>query len=290
MVEYTFFRGCMIPALQPFVEASVLKVLEKFGIRLSTLKDETCCPVPEAPKALDELTWYTMAARNITLAETLGLDLLTVCSGCYETLAETNHALKENRLLKGIVNERLAQVGCEFKGSIQVKNIIDVLYNAVGLKTIQEAITKPLEGVKVCLQIGCRLYRTEETEALPHKFREIVKATECTIIDYETDRVCCGFPTIYTDPNFGYMQRTKLKLDDMMQQSPDCIVTICPACLNQFEVAQLDLRAKGYNYNLPCVNLLELLALSLGIPSSSLGIQWHRIKPDQLIKKIEGER
>lgn len=280
----------MIPALQPFVEASALKVLEKFGVKLSALKDETCCPVPEAPKALDELSWYTMAARNITLSEKLGLDLVTICSGCYETLSETNHALKANSLLKEIVNRRLAQLQCEFKGSIEVKNIIDILYNDIGLKELSKAITNPLDKVKVCLQTGCRLYRTEETEALPQKFREIVKATGCTIIDYDTDRVCCGFPTIYTDPSFGYMQRTKLKLDDMTQQSPDCIVTICPACLNQFEVAQLELRAKGYNYNLPCISLLELVALSLGIPSSSLGIQWHRIKLDDFLKKVEDRR
>lgn len=286
MVEYAFFRGCMIPALQPFVEASAIKVLEKFGVKLSMLKDETCCPVPEAPKALDDLSWYTMAARNITLSERLGLDLMTICSGCYETLSETNNVLKENGVLKGVVNERLAKVGCEFKGSIQVKNVIEVLHDVVGLKRIREAVSKPLDGIKVCLQIGCRLYRTEEIEGLPQKFREIVKATGCTILDYDTDRVCCGFPTIYTDPNFGYLYRTKVKLDDIVQQAADCIVTICPACLNQFEVAQLDLRSKGYDYNLPCVNLLELLALSFGIPSSSLGVQWHRIKPDQFLAKV----
>jgi len=290
VIEYTFFRGCMIPALQPFVEAAAIKVLEKFGIRLRELKDETCCPVPEAPKALDELSWYVMAARNLALAEKTGLNLMTICSGCFETLEETNEVLKENKVLRSAVNEKLAPLSLEFKGLMQVKNVIEVLYDEVGVKRISDAITRKLDGIKVCLQVGCRLYKTEETKGLPQKFREIVKATGCKVIDYETDRMCCGFPTIYVDPNFGYMQRTKLKLDDMTSYSPDGIVVICPACLNQFEMAQLDLKAKGYSYDLPCINLLELLALSLGISSSSLGIQWHRIKPDQLLKKVEDGR
>jgi heterodisulfide reductase subunit B len=231
-----------------------------------------------------------MAARNLALAEKAGLNLVTICSGCFETLEETNEVLKENKVLRSAVNEKLAPLGLEFKGVIQVKNVIEVLYDEVGIKRIGDAISRKLDGVKVCLQVGCRLYRTEETKRLPQKFRGIVEATGGKVIDYETDRVCCGFPTIYADPNFGYMHRTKLKLDDIASYSPDGIVVICPACLNQFEMAQLDLKAKGFSYDIPCINLLELLALSLGIPASSLGIQWHRIKPDQLIKKVEEGR
>ena len=50
------------------------------------LEGTSCCPDPIYFKSKDKVSWLSVAARNLTLAEDLGLDIVTNCSGCTATL------------------------------------------------------------------------------------------------------------------------------------------------------------------------------------------------------------
>src|SRR5210317_264400 len=110
------FWGCMIPLKYPQMESAVRYSLDKLHIGLAETDKFSCCPDPIYFKAGDKINWYTIAARNIALAEQQELDLITMCSGCTSTLSEVNYHLKKDKELREIVNKNLKAVGMEFKG------------------------------------------------------------------------------------------------------------------------------------------------------------------------------
>jgi heterodisulfide reductase subunit B len=231
--------------------------------------------------------WLTIAARNLALAENIGYDVLVICNGCMETLTEADKILKEDGALRDRVNQSLKPFNLQYTGKIRVVSIIEVLHDKVGINKIFEAIKKPLTNITVAPQPGCRLYKNEQL-ALPQKFKKIAETIGCKVAEYETERVCCGAPAMYVDSNFAYMSRTRVKLDDIKKVGADCITVLCPECLNQFEMSQLKLRESGLTYDIPCINLLELVAMAMGNSSTSIGTIFRKIRPMQLLKKIEG--
>ena len=104
----------MITVKYPQFEAAVRKTVPKIGMELVDVDGFTCCPDPIFFKASDKLRWLTIAARNLCLAEDLGLDIVTVCSGCTATLSETRHILEDEKV-RDQVNERLKKIGREYK-------------------------------------------------------------------------------------------------------------------------------------------------------------------------------
>ena len=121
MKSYAIFLGCTIPARQPNYEISARKALEKLGVTLVDLDNFTCC-CPPPIQSINLESSQAIAAYNICLAEEAGLDIVALCNGCFESLAMVNTALKNDKDLKAHINEVLAKVGKEFKGTINVKH------------------------------------------------------------------------------------------------------------------------------------------------------------------------
>ena len=86
------FQGCVIGNRIPFIEASARKVFDKLGIKTSDAAF-ACCPDPVGFNATDHLSWLAMAARNLTIAEEEGKDILNICNGCFQTLKLVNQEL-----------------------------------------------------------------------------------------------------------------------------------------------------------------------------------------------------
>ncbi len=120
MKRYAFFPGCLIPARHPAMEFAIRSTLPKLGIEIVDLEGASCCPDPIYFKSKDKLDWLAVAARNLTLAEDLGLDIFTNCSGCTATLSETYHLLQDEEL-RDRVNNRLARIDREYRGTSRVR-------------------------------------------------------------------------------------------------------------------------------------------------------------------------
>ena len=98
MKRFAFFPGCLIPARHPGMEAAIRTTLTNLGIEIVDLEGASCCPDPIYFKSKDKVSWLSVAARNLCLAEDLGLDIFTNCSGCTATLSETYHLLQDEEL------------------------------------------------------------------------------------------------------------------------------------------------------------------------------------------------
>jgi heterodisulfide reductase subunit B len=72
-----------------------------------------------------------------------------------------NHKLKHNEELRDGVNEVLKEIDMEYKGSIEVYHLAELLYDPkiVGVKKIRDSVTNPLTGTRIAVHYGCHLMK-----------------------------------------------------------------------------------------------------------------------------------
>jgi heterodisulfide reductase subunit B len=247
MTSYAIFLGCTIPARQPNYELSARKTFEKLGVDLVDLDGFTCC-CPPPIQSINLKSSQAISAYNICLAEEAGFDIVALCNGCFESLAMVNTVLKNNPELKAEVNEVLAKVGKEFKGTIEVKHFIQVLIDEIGLETIKEKIVKQLSSLN---KLKC----------------------------------CGGLLKGISDDTALSLAREKLI--NTSKAGADCIGTLCPFCFVALDIGQVQVKSKFKEvYDMPILHYSELIALALGVDPSDLALRSHKVKIDKVLQKI----
>ena len=161
-MEIAYFLGCIMNNRYPGVEKATRKLFEALDINLIDMEGASCCPAPGVFGSFDEETWATIAARNLTLAEDIGADIMTECNGCFGSLFECNHMLKESEEKKAEINANLAEIGREYKGTINVKHFAQILRDDVGFEKLASLIEKPLD-LNVAVHYGCHFLKPTET-------------------------------------------------------------------------------------------------------------------------------
>jgi len=291
-MKYAFFLGCLIPAREPNYENSVRKIAPELGIELVEMEGANCC-APFSVQSVDYASWLALAARNLCIAEEMGLDILTLCNDCYESLLMTNMILKEDKQTRKKVNEILADVGLKFKGKTNVKIFSDALYEDVGLEKLKNAIKEPFNGLRVAVQPGCHLTKPKRIHfgqlMVITALEELVEATGARSIAYERKEACCGGPLRGVNDEVA-MHVAKQKLDGMKAAGVDCIVTVCPFCYLELDMGQLEIkRHLKEEYNLPVLHFADLLRMAMGMKLEDWEIRAHRIPITKILNMKEAK-
>ncbi|HIE31204.1 MAG TPA: hypothetical protein EYP67_02330, partial [Methanosarcinales archaeon] len=288
MTDYAVFWGCTIQARFPFMEKSTRLVADALKIRLHEMDGTTCCPT-KMIKIGDEFAWYVTAARNLCLAENMGMDLVTPCNGCYGTLKSAASELNLNTELKKEVNELLANAGLKYRGTVEIKHLIEVLYDDVGTDKIKKYVTRPLDGMNIAVHYGCHLLRPSSAIHFddpndPTKFDLLVEALGARSVDYQTKMLCCGNDLANIDDPSDAITLAREKMLEV-QDLADAMTMMCPACFTQFDSKQYLLEKSGERLHIPVVYFTELMGLAFGFDSSELGMDMHRVETETFIEK-----
>ena len=285
-MKYGLFWGCVIPARELSYEVSVTKVMPAFGVELVKMEDTNCC-APFGIQSLDYTSWLALAARDLCIGEEMGVDIMTLCNDCYESLLMVNTILKAHPEIKNQVNEILAEVGKEYKGKIDVKNMIDVLYDDIGVKKVKDAVKNPFTGLKVATQPGCHLTKPKRIHFGVREFDaldELVMATGAETINYERREMCCGGPLRGINDELA-RDVARIKLVNMKNAGAECIVTVCPFCFVEFDLGQLEIRRHfKEEYDLPVLHFAELLRMAMGMKLDDWEIKSHRTPLAPILK------
>ncbi len=291
MKELSLFLGCLIPNRYPGIEKATILVLERLGIKCSELEEAACCPAPGIYRSFDNITWLTLASRNLVLAEEKDTDILTICNGCFSSLMDANNILKNDTELRNEVNAHLQKIGKEYRGTIEVRHIIEFIHTDIGVKKLSAAIEKPLE-IRAAVHYGCHLLKPTKERKLgsaecPIFFDEVVEATGATSVAYEGKMSCCGagggVRSAMLETSF---KMTEYRLDRIIKAEVDCIVDACPFCHLQYNAAQVELKKSGKSYNLPVLHFSQLLGLALGFTTEEMGLHLNEIVNLEFEEKI----
>jgi len=265
MAKYAFFLGCIAPLRYPGIESSTRAVFKALGVELVDLKDANCCPAPGVIKSFSKTTWLAAAARNLALAEKAGLDIVTICNGCYGSLFDAAHELHEDAKLLADVNKILAEIGLKYSGGTKVKHFAEVLYKEVGLDKIKENVKTPLD-CKAAAFYGCHFLKPSNIKGLddaenPKMLDELIEATGAKSMPRRQKMMCCGAGGGLRS-QFGEtaLKLTKANLENIKDSGAGCIVDVCPFCHLQFEAG-----AKEFGFKVNVIHLSQLLAKAFGL-------------------------
>lgn len=281
--SFYHFLGCIIPHRYPSIEAAAKLVFKDLGVELLDMEGATCCPAPGVFGSFDRVTWATIAARNLTIAEAGGHPITTGCNGCFASLWDTNHELKHDDELRAAVNENLAEIGREFKGTIEVWHYVDALYSLVGVERIRSKVKRPLKGVRMALHPGCHWMRPKQVKKKddsehPHIFRDICESSGAEYIPYKDELICCGAGgAVRTADVKTALDFTKQKFDSLLEAGgADIVVTPCPFCELQLDMGQVEIQNYfDAEYHFDILHVMELLALAFGHEPEEFGLTTH---------------
>ncbi|MBS7619345.1 CoB--CoM heterodisulfide reductase iron-sulfur subunit B family protein [Candidatus Bathyarchaeota archaeon] len=293
MKKFAFFKGCFIPIRLPHLERVSEMVFKDLDIELVKLDDFSCCPEPIGFGLNDKLTWLTLAARNIAIAEEKGLDILTICNGCYYTLKQTDSVLKGNKELKDKVNDIMRDTGHRFEGAFEIKHFVHAILEDIGLEKLGEKVKHPLKEIKVACHTGCHLISPVEIFRFDDQYdpvilERMVSALGASVSDYDLKTLCCGWTLSNYGSKASASNLIRDKLKSMKKTQADCITVTCPQCFYQFDTGQaVASRSYSLGFSLPVLFYPQLLGLALGYKLDEVFYERHRVKSSAFEAKLE---
>jgi heterodisulfide reductase subunit B len=290
--KYLIFLGCAIPYRVTGYEISARRVLQKLGVELVEMPEFNCCGLPMDP--VDHEMMLVMAARNLALAEREGLNVLALCPGCAGTLRKVNQMLKDDKELRERVNNSLKEAGLEFKGKIEVKHLVQMLVEDVGLEKIKDAVVKPLTKLKVSEHNGCHVLRPREYSGFddpedPKMLKSLIEATGATCLDYKDEAECCGAPSVGINDKIP-LQLTRDKLNNVKTVGAQALITVCPFCHMMYDTNQVRIeRMFNENYGIPVLHYPQLVGLAMGLRPEELALNELRVNCSKILEGIPRE-
>jgi heterodisulfide reductase subunit B len=274
MKEYAYFPGCSLEKIGLSYHQSALESMSKLDVQLKELEDWNCCGATTYFH-VDELLAYTLSARNLAMAEKLELDFVAPCSACYKNSFFTNKHMKEDEDLFDHINYALEADNLSFSGTCQVKHLMQVYVDDIGLEKVGEQVTTPLEGLKVAPYYGCQILRPrkngEEVEDVDF-FEELMRTLGADPISYPLKLKCCGGSLLISNREAALSMIRNL-LQNAEDSGADVIATSCPMCQVNLECYQAQVNQEyGTRFNVPVVYFTQLIGLAFGVPGKKLGI------------------
>ncbi|NOZ76547.1 MAG: CoB--CoM heterodisulfide reductase subunit B [Euryarchaeota archaeon] len=289
-MEFSLFLGCTVPNVYPGIEAATRLTMERLGVELLDMDGASCCPAPGAFGSVDRSLWYALGARNLTIAEALEADIMTVCSGCFGTLFEVNHRLKEDPAARERVNGVLAEVGREYRGEREVRHYVDVLYRDIGVDELARAATRPLEGLKVAVHYGCHLLKPSRGRSIdsperPRMLEELIRATGAETVEYRDQLLCCGGGggVRGNNPEEAIFIAAR-KLEEVRRADADLLVNPCSFCTLHYDFSQREM--PGGSPEVPIMHYAQFLALAMDMRPEQVGLQYHSVSLAEVLEKV----
>lgn len=287
------FRPCVGENKYPGMISAMLDVMPKLDIEPVVSDEQTCCGgFLTFTNVAEPTSTMPAVARNVAIAEEQGLDVVTMCNGCYTFLTEFTHFMDQRPPVKKVVNTILSMIGRDYKGSQSIYHTIEVFYKLKDL--IASRVERPLKGLRFSVHYGCHYLNGFKNEAvddafMPTVLEEIIRACGGEVQDYSASRDCCGtgLTQVILHKEEMSLPHCERKFDSLNEGEPDAVVVICPYCLAQLDRMQhkLTYRKVG-EYKVPVLHVSQLVALALGVDVERLGFGAHAISFERFLEKL----
>lgn len=287
-MKMAYYPGCSLDTTATEYNKSVKMLADKLGTELTEIPDWNCCGASSA-HSTDKLLSYALPARNLALAEDMGMDVLVPCAACYSRFRAVERVVKHDPKVRGQVNEAL---GRDLKGDITTFSVLEWMRDQVGMEAIKAQVTNPLNGMKVACYYGCLLVRPTNITGFddpehPTSMDEIARAIGASPVEWSYKTECCGAGLATSRQEIGRKLINDI-LADARANGADCIATACPLCQMNLDMRQAESeKAFGQSYNLPVYYITELAALAMGESYKAIGVDKHFVEAVNLLEEVK---
>ena len=287
-MKFAVFLGCNIPSRMSQYDTSARAVLQKLNVEVTDLPEFVCCGYPV--RNSDQKAYLISAAKNMAVAAEAGLDMLVLCKCCYGSLKKAQHILDNDAELRKQVNSVIGSEGLELADEVNVRHLLSVLHQDVGLKAIKEHIQQKFSGLQVAVSYGCHALRPSAVTGFddpvsPRLFDELVEITGAFSVDWARKLDCCGAPLTGINDDLARDMALK-KLSSARQSGAHFICTACPYTHLQFDWVQDQMVTDSQvSEAVPAILYPQLVGLSMSIKAEQLALEDNRLDI-QLIKSF----
>jgi succinate dehydrogenase / fumarate reductase, cytochrome b subunit len=292
-LKYALYPGCAAKGATPELYQSTMAIIGRLGIEVVELQAASCCGAGVISEADPDVA-LALNARTFAQAETLGLDVMTICGTCQGIMGAANKRLKDPDTRERI-NRMLAQESITYRGTIQVKHLLWIVVREVGLQRVREQIRVPLSDFKIAPFYGCYILRPSwdlgfDDPENPTSLEKVIQTAGGEPVAYAGRTKCCGFPIILEKEAIAVAMAGQ-NMKEAKEEGADFMVTPCPLCHMSLDIYQ-DRAGQAVNtsLNLPILHLPQLLGLAMGIPAKDLGVSRHLISVDAIVRTVEKRR
>jgi heterodisulfide reductase subunit B len=288
-MNFALFLGCNVPTQTFNYEAAARTVIEHFGIKLTDIPEFGCCG--EFTEGMDYFSSVVFSARNIVLAEQKGLDIVTLCNGCFSALSRANHELQEDEDLKSRVNDVLEKLELQYQGKSKIYHFHQLIYDVVGDSKIKKEIKTSLQDVSISCHNGCHILKPSDVLRFddpeePKKLEELVALTGARVVRPMGGELCCGSFLLSQNTDYAYAMAAQ---SIERKGNVDAIIVGCPFCFKQLDIVQIMAKRKfGKTFNVPILFYAQLLGLAMGHNEKELGLDAiHKISTAKFLEKVK---
>jgi len=287
--RYAYYTGCAAKGVCPELDQSTRAVAKALEIELIELTASSCCGAGVIGE-LEPDTQLAMNARNLALAEHLGLDMMTICGTCQGVLSRVHKELASPDT-RNRVNAAIADAGGVYNGNAAPKHLLWVLIKDIGVTRLEQKVVRPLTGLKVGPFYGCYILRPSEYLSFddpynPKSLEQVIRALGAEPVDYSGRTKCCGFP-IVLEQEANAMRMVGTNLIEAQDKGADCLVTPCPLCHMNLDIYQERAEAEMKRpIGLPILHLPQLVGLALGLAPTDLGLQRNMVDTGGLLADL----
>jgi heterodisulfide reductase subunit B len=283
-MKYAYFPGCSQESTAEEYNRSLKAVARRLdAMELVEIPDWNCCGATPAAVIHPALP-HALAARNLAMAEEMGMDVVAPCAACYKNMNKASHVLREDPNLLSRINATLD--GHQVRNAPQVRHPVDVVVNDIGVDNVP--VERPLNGLKVASYYGCLITRPEggfDDPEYPQSMDRLMEALGAEAVNWQYKTKCCGGAIYMTTEEISF----KLSADVLAHAKAagaNAVAVGCPFCQLLLDLYQDKLNAiKGTTFNLPILFFSQLMGLAMGLDRAELGLEKLVVSPFSLLSE-----
>jgi succinate dehydrogenase / fumarate reductase cytochrome b subunit len=277
-LQFAYYPGCAAKQIQKEADWSAQAICKQLNIGLHDMPAATCCGAGNLQEH-DLAAALALNARTFSQAEEMGMDIVTICNTCLQTFAYANHRFKNEPDLLERINTVLVKAGVRpYQGTIDIKHLIWVLVDEIGVDELRHHLKNPLNGLKVAPFYGCHSMRPNEifegrggTVGGPRYMETLIDALGGASVDYFGKDKCCGFHYMLANEK-DFLKMSGGHSLQAKQAGADIMVSPCTLC--DFALGAYQSRsekAMGKTIDLPEMNIAQLVGAAFGLDAKTLG-------------------
>lgn len=276
-----YYPGCSLHSLSSELDHSSKAVLKELGVELYEPNGWSCCGSSPA-HSTDPLLAATLPIRNLALIEQSGFsEVLAPCVACYSRFKTAQYDVARDPDLKRQVDQKNEY---EYQGKVEVKSLLDVFEQRVGLGAISKRVRKPLKNLKVASYYGCLLTRPPKVTGSKHPenpmgMERVVEELGALTVDWSFKTECCGGSLSLTRTDLA-LKLTKRILDNAKEVGADIVTTACPLCHVNLDARQAALKLEK---PIPVLFITQLMGLAFGISPHSLALDKNMVDTTSVV-------